>query len=77
MIPFSRLPEELKLNEKFVHESIIGTTFTGELLEETQVGEYKAVVPRIAGQAWITQICQVVVDPTDPFPEGFQVGDIW
>jgi proline racemase len=35
------------------------------------------VVPTVAGQAWITQHCTVVVDPTDPFPNGYTVGDIW
>ena len=67
----------LGLNEDFVHESIIGTTFTGRLIEETTVGPYRAVVPTISGQAWIYGISQYMVDPTDPFPEGFIVGDIW
>ena len=30
-----------------------------------------------AVQAWVTQHCTVVVDPTDPFPTGYTVGDIW
>ena len=68
---------ELGLGRDFVHESILGTTFTGRLLEETAVGPYPAVVPTIGGQAWITGIAQYVLDPTDPFPEGFTVGDIW
>lgn len=65
------------LDSDFVHESILGTTFTGRLIEETTVGPYPAVVPEITGQAWITGIAQYLVDPTDPFPEGFVVGDIW
>ena len=36
-----------------------------------------AVVPTIAGQAWITGFAQYVLDPSDPFPEGFTLGDIW
>ena len=36
-----------------------------------------AVVPTIAGTAWITGFAQYVVDPEDPFPNGFTVGDIW
>jgi proline racemase len=67
----------LALNTDFVHESILGTTFTGRLIEETRVGPYPAVVPTITGQAWIYGISQYLVDPTDPFPEGFMVGDIW
>ena len=37
----------------------------------------RAVVPTIRGRAWIAQHCQVVVDPSDPFPQGYTVGDIW
>ena len=43
----------------------------------TQVGKYQAVIPTISGQAWITGLSTYVVDPEDPFPEGFTVGDIW
>ena len=68
---------ELGLNEEFVHESVLGTLFTGRLIEETTVGPYKAVVPELSGQAWITGFANYVVDPTDPFPNGFTVGDIW
>lgn len=68
---------ELGLNQDFVHESILGTLFTGRLVEETQLGSTKAVVPTLGGQGWITGIAQYVVDPTDPFPNGFTVGDLW
>lgn len=68
---------QLGLNEDFVHEGILGTTFTGRLVEETTIGDYRAVVPTISGEAWITGIAQYVVDPDDPFPDGFKVGDIW
>ena len=39
--------------------------------------EFDAVIPQITGQAWITGIADYVVDPTDQFPDGFTVGDIW
>lgn len=68
---------QLGLNQDFYHEGILGTLFTGRLIEETQVGPYKAVVPTIGGTAWITAINQFVIDPSDPFPNGFKVGDIW
>lgn len=67
----------LGLGEDFVHEGVLGTVFTGRLLRETTVGPYRAVVPRIRGQAWITGLAHYVLDPTDPFPSGFTVGDIW
>jgi proline racemase len=68
---------ELPLDQDFVHEGILGTVFTGRLLEETRVGPYAAVVPQLSGQAWITGFAQYVLDPGDPFPHGFTVGDIW
>ena len=68
---------QLKLNEDFRHEGILGTLFTGRLIRETQVGPYPAVVPTLSGQAWITGLANYVLDPDDPFPEGFTVGDIW
>jgi len=68
---------KLGLNEDFHHEGILGTVFTGRLVRETQVGDYRAVVPTISGQAWITGFAQYVLDPEDPFPEGYTMGDIW
>ena len=68
---------QLKIGQDFRHEGILGTIFTGRLVEETTVGGRNAVVPTITGQAWITGFASYVVDPTDPFPEGFTVGDIW
>lgn len=68
---------KLRLNEPFHHEGILGTVFTGVLLRETQVGPYAAVVPALSGTAWITGFSHYVLDPEDPFPEGFTVGDIW
>jgi proline racemase len=68
---------KLGLDEDFRHEGILGTVFTGRLVAETKVGEYRAVVPTLSGQAWITGFASYVVDADDPFPEGFTVGDIW
>ena len=68
---------KLGLNQDFVHEGILGTVFTGRLLEETNVGPHRAVVPTITGRAWITGISQYVLEADDPFPEGYTVSDIW
>jgi len=67
----------LALNCDFVHEGILGTTFTGRLVAETRVGKYAAVIPTISGRAWITGFSEYVLGADDPFPEGFTVGDIW
>jgi len=62
---------ELALGEEFVNESIIGSRFTGRLLEEVSLGSMPAVVPEVSGRAWITGMSQYLLDPTDPFPTGF------
>jgi len=68
---------QLPLHQKFRHEGILGTIYTGELVEETKIGDYDAVVPTVGGQSWIYGYSTYVLDPTDPFPNGFTVGDIW
>jgi len=67
----------LELGRDFVHEGILGTIFTGRLLEETTVEPHRAVVPALTGRAWIAGISQYVLEDDDPFPEGFTVSDIW
>ena len=52
---------------------MIGTRFTGRVVEETRVGELPAVVPEITGRAWITGMGQYLLDPDDPFPAGFRL----
>ena len=58
---------ELPLNTDFVNESLLGTRFTGRLVAETSRG----VIPTIEGRAWLTGMAQYLLDPTDPFPNGF------
>ena len=57
----------------FVHESLIGTRFTGRVESRTVVGEYQAIVPEIEGSAWITGEHTFLVDETDPLKEGFRI----
>jgi proline racemase len=64
---------EFGLDTDFVHASLIGSRFTGRLIEETTVGPYRAFVPTITGRAWITALATYLLDPDDPFPAGFQL----
>jgi trans-L-3-hydroxyproline dehydratase len=57
----------------FVHESLIGTRFTGRVVSRTAVGEYQAIVPEIEGSAWITGEHTFVIDDTDPLRNGFRI----
>ena len=63
----------LKLGEKYIHESYIGSTFTGCIEAVTSVGNYKAIVPSIQGWARIYGHNTISIDSDDPYAHGFQV----
>ncbi|RFA11547.1 proline racemase [Subtercola boreus] len=63
---------ELALDTDFVNESFIGSRFVGRLISTTEVEGRPAVIPTITGRAWVTGIGQYLLDPSDPFPTGFQ-----
>ena len=67
----------MRAGDSMSHASVLGSTFEGRIVSETEVGDRPAVVPAIRGSAWITGITQVIVDPTDPFPEGYLLTDTW
>lgn len=67
----------LKTGDRYVNRGPMGTTFTGRIVGETQIGPYPAIVPTLSGQAWIYGLSQHSVDPGDPFPTGYTIGDIW
>ncbi|MEV6554320.1 proline racemase family protein [Nocardia sp. NPDC051756] len=53
-------------------DSFIGTTFHARAVDTTTVGDRPAIVPAITGRAWVTGTANYLLDPTDPFPEGFR-----
>jgi proline racemase len=57
--------------------SIIGSEFTGRIVRTTTVGDVPAIVPAVSGRAWITGTHQHMLDPDDPWPLGYRVGDTW
>ena len=65
---------ELDLNEKFPHESMIGSLFIGELARASNENGVTLVIPRIRGRAHIVAHSTFLLDPQDPFIEGFGVG---
>ncbi len=64
---------ELAVGDAFVHESIIGSLFSGRVEAETRVGNHRAIVPSIEGWARITGFNTIFIDPRDPYAHGFQV----
>ena len=62
---------QLSVGQSFSNYSPLGTIFEGRIVGETSVGNLKAVQTEIRGSAYITGLHEFVIDPTDPFPEGF------
>lgn len=64
---------KLKKGDEFIHESIIGSKFTGRIEEETTIGGKPAIVPSIEGWAMVTGYNTIIIDDEDPYAHGFQV----
>jgi proline racemase len=64
---------EIHKGESFIHESIIGSEFTCLYVEDAKVSGIQAVIPQITGSAYVTGIHTFMLDPEDPFPEGFEL----
>jgi len=62
---------KLKAGDSFVHESVIGSLFKCEIAEVTEVAGLPAIRPKVTGNACITGYATWILDPKDPFPEGF------
>lgn len=68
---------ELAVGETFVATSIIGSQFEGKLLATSRIGDTDTIVPSIRGRAFITGTHQYMLDPEDPWPGGYRIGDTW
>jgi trans-L-3-hydroxyproline dehydratase len=67
----------LKQGESFIGRSIIESRFYGRIEEETSLAGRKAIIPSIAGRAWITGNTTLFLDPDDPWPSGYKIADTW
>ncbi len=67
----------LKPGQDFTGLSIIDTQFECRIDGETQVGGRPAILPVIAGRAWVSGTAQLMLDPADPFPAGYRLSDSW
>jgi proline racemase len=67
----------MQTGERLIGESIIDSRFDCSIVGETRVGNKAAILPSIRGRAWITGTHQIMLDPDDPWPEGYRVADTW
>ncbi len=62
---------DLKIGQTMTIESILGSVFTGSVVETTTFGSHQAVIPQVEGNAWIHGMAQLLIDPADPLKNGF------
>ena len=67
----------MKVGDRFVGTSIIGTAFDCSIEAEASIGGRAGILPIISGSAWITGTHQHMLDPSDPFPSGYRIADTW
>jgi len=67
----------MKTGDRLTARSVIGSRFGGRILGETAVGGKPAIRPEISGRGWITGLHQHMLDPADPWPEGYRLSDTW
>ena len=67
----------IRQGEPLIGRSIIDSRFDCAIVEKTRVGDLDAIIPSIRGRAWITGTRQLTLDPRDPWPRGYRVGDTW
>jgi proline racemase len=68
---------QLQIGQTFDAVSIIGSRFSGRILDNTEVGDRPAIVPEISGRGWVTGVHQHMLDPEDPWPGGYRLSDTW
>jgi 4-hydroxyproline epimerase len=62
---------DLGVGDSFVHESIIGSLFTGRVKQQASTGNYQGIVPTIEGWARVTGRNEIIIDTRDPYAHGF------
>ena len=67
----------MKVGETYIGRSVIDSKFIGRIAGETTVGNHKAIIPQITGRAWISGQSTLMLDPDDPYPDGYKVSDTW
>lgn len=64
---------DIGIGEPITIESVIGTKFIGKVLTETKFGPYKAIIPEITGEAFITGKHEFFIDLVDPLGNCFLI----
>ena len=68
---------QLSAGDRYVGTSMLGSTFDCRVDRELEIGGRKGISPIISGRAWIIGTKQLMLDPADPFPDGYRLSDTW
>ncbi len=67
----------MDVGERYIARSVINSRFDGRIVKTAKVGDKDAIIPELSGRGWITGTYQHMLDPSDPWPEGYRIGDTW
>ena len=67
----------MAVGERYIARSVINSRFDGRIVKTCKVGDKEAIIPELSGRAWLTGTYQHTLDPSDPWPGGYRIGDTW
>lgn len=68
---------ELETGRGYTALSLIDSKFQARIVSETAIGDTPAIIPAVTGRAWLTGASQQMLDPRDPWPQGYRITDTW
>lgn len=78
LMAVERAKGRLRQDEPFINEGLLGIQFEGRIVDELDdFYGHRAIVPTVGGQCWVYGLSKWILDESDPFPNGFTIGDIW
>ncbi len=67
----------MQVGDIYIGRSVIDSKFQCRIIGEASVGNHRAIIPEISGRAWISGQTTLMLDPDDPYPDGYKVSDTW
>ena len=72
-----RAKGQMQVGDRYLARSIINSEFLGTITADTTLAGKPAIIPSIAGRAWISGKRTEMLDPADPWPAGYKLSDTW
>jgi proline racemase len=68
---------EMQVGDRYLARSIIGSEFLGRIEADTTLGGKPPIIPSNSGRPWISGTRTEMLDPGDPWPQGYKLSDTW